>query len=160
MIEKMSPAGWQRVKEVRLRALLDTPDAFGRLHAEEVDRPPAIWQERLASSTAATFLAVLDGADVGMVSVADYEGKEGAAGVFGMWAAPEVRGTDVATDLIQAAIAWARDGGFARVLLDVADQNGRATAFYARMGFEPTGNRGSLPEPRTHVTEHERELKL
>lgn len=157
-IERMTPEGWERVRAVRLRALLDTPDAFGRRHAEEVDREPAMWQLRLASRDTVTFLAVVDGVDLGIVSVADYEGKDGAAGIFSMWAAPEVRGTSAASDLIQAAIAWARAGDFSRVLLDVGDANERAIAFYARHGFEPTGIAGTLPEPRTHVTEHEREL--
>ena len=159
-VERMTPEGWERVRAVRLRALLDTPDAFGRRHAEEVDRAPEIWQERLASQTVMTYLAVVDGLDLGIIAVADYEGKEGAAGIFSLWAAPEVRGSGAASRLIETAIEWARTGGFTRVLLDVADENPRAIAFYARHGFEPTGVTGTLPEPRTHVTEHERELKL
>jgi GNAT superfamily N-acetyltransferase len=157
-IERMTVEGWERVRAVRLRALLDTPDAFGRLHGEEVDQEPALWRGRLADGDSDTFLAVQDGVDVGLVSVANYSGKTGAAGLFSMWAAPDARGTGAATGLVKAAIAWAKDRGFERMLLDVADENPRAIAFYVRLGFVPTGLTGMLPEPRQHVTEHEREL--
>lgn len=159
-IELMDPTGWERVRDVRLRALLDTPDAFGGLHSAEVDREPAMWRDRLANQSAATYLAVVDGQDAGLVTVADYEGKPGAAGLFSMWAAPEVRGSGAAAGLIEAGIAWVRAGNFERLLLDVGDNNPRAIAFYARFGFEPNGVRGTLPEPRQHIPEHERELRF
>jgi ribosomal protein S18 acetylase RimI-like enzyme len=157
-VEKMTVEGWERFREVRLRALLDTPDAFGRLHGEEADWEPALWHGRLADRDSDTFIAVQDRVDVGLVTVANYSGKTGAAGLFGMWAAPDARGTGAATGLVQAGIAWAQVRGFERVLLDVADENPRAIAFYQRLGFLPTGLTGTLPEPRQHVTEHEREL--
>jgi GNAT superfamily N-acetyltransferase len=160
MIETMSPEGWERVRAVRLRALLDTPDAFGRMHSEEVGRAPELWRERLAHSDAVTFLAVRAGRDVGIVSVAPYVGRPGCAGLFSMWAEPEARGSGVATALVESAIDWARSRGFESIVLDVGDHNARAIAFYGRMGFEPTGATGTLPEPRTHILEHERARTL
>ena len=159
-IESMGADGWERVRDVRLAALLDTPDAFGRLHVEEVDREPAVWQERLASQDSVTFLAVEGAQDVGIVSVAKYSGKSHAAGIFSMWAAPGARGSGAASGLMEAAIAWVRAGNFERVLLEVGDGNARAIGFYARYGFKPTGATGTLPAPREHVTEHEMELRL
>ena len=35
--------------------------------------------------------------------------------------------------------------GFRRVVLDVAHENARARAFYARLGFIPTGQGGAMP---------------
>jgi GNAT superfamily N-acetyltransferase len=77
-----------------------------------------------------------------------------------MWAEPEARGSGVATALVESAIDWARSRGFERIVLDVGDHNARAIAFYGRMGFEPTGATGTLPEPRTHILEHERARTL
>lgn len=157
---RMTEDGWERVRAVRLRALLDAPDAFGRLHSEEVDREPAMWRGRLADDRSDTFLASLNGEDVGIVSVAEHGAKKDAAGLFSMWVAPEVRGSEAASMLIERAVDWARSRGYGQIFLDVADENARAIAFYARHGFEPTGATGTLPEPRTHVTEHERVLEL
>ncbi len=159
-IERMDPSGWERVRDVRLRALLDTPDAFGRLHSEEVDRKPAMWQDRLANQGAATYLAAVDGQDGGIVSVADYEGRPGTAGIFSMWAAPEIRGSEAASGLIEAAVAWARPREFDRIVLEVGDKNARAIAFYLRHGFRATGTMGALPAPRDHVIEREMEFRF
>ncbi len=77
------------------------------------------------------------------------------AGIYGVWVAPSARGRGVGDALLATAIEHARAAGHPRAVLDVGDHNTAAQALYARHGFRPTGRTGSLPEPRTHVTEHE-----
>ncbi|HYJ60419.1 MAG TPA: hypothetical protein VE032_03015 [Actinomycetota bacterium] len=60
---------WARVKDVRLRALADAPEAFARRLEDERERAPSEWRARLENPDAATFLAVADGATVGMAGV-------------------------------------------------------------------------------------------
>ncbi len=91
-IELMDGEGWERVRCVRLRALLDTPDAFGGVHANEVDWEASVWQGRLDGSESATYLAVVGGEDVGIATVAPYFGKAGAASLFSMWVDSKARG--------------------------------------------------------------------
>jgi len=64
-----------------------------------------------------------------------------AAVVNELFVAPAWRGTGVADDLIDAAVAVAReqDLPLERLLLDVDPGNERAYAFYERHGFEPWG---------------------
>jgi ribosomal protein S18 acetylase RimI-like enzyme len=159
-IERMQPDGWQRVRAVRLRALADAPDAFGTTLAEDEARPLAVWRTRLEAPEAATFVAIVDGLDVGLAVGRPHDGREAAAGLFGMWVAPGCRGRGVGDALVDAVIAWAQAGGYRRVLLDVADDNAPAIALYQRKGFAPTGATGTLPAPRQHVREHERALEL
>src|SRR5262245_8155127 len=122
-IERMGPEGWTRVRAVRLRALADTPDAFGTTLAEGQARTAAWWRARLESPAVGTFLAVTAGEDVGLIVTDPYEGQPDAAGLFAMWVAPEARGRGIAKALVEEVVAWARAQGFRRVLLDVADQN-------------------------------------
>jgi len=42
----------------------------------------------------------------------------------------------------------------------VADSNMAAIALYKFKGFRRNGNVGSLPAPRQHIREHQRELHL
>jgi len=56
--------------------------------------------------------------------------------------------------------AWARDQNLTRIALDVGNANTSAQKLYANLGFSPTGKTGNLPEPRTHILEHELELLL
>lgn len=159
-IERVGPQDWPRFRAIRLRALADAPDAFGTTLAEDQARRPADWLARVANPDVATFLACSAGRDIGLAVGAPYVGREGAAGLFGMWVEPGARGSDVAAALVESVVSWARGAGYARVLLDVADDNAPAIRLYARMGFEPTGVTGSLPAPRDHILEHERALEL
>ena len=158
-IDLLAEEQWQRYRTVRLRALADTPDAFARTYAEEEAFPEADWRRRL-SSGAKTYVAVLDGKDVGMATGAAWRDRDGVAGLFGMWVAPDARRQGVGLVLVQHVVDWARSAGFHHVTLDVADSNPSAIGLYARAGFQPTGTVGTLPPPRDHVTEHERSLSL
>ncbi len=159
-IQRMRPDDAARTRAIRLRALEEAPDAFGTTLAEDLARPPDAWRTRLESADAATYVAVLDGLDIGMATGASYEWVEGSAGLFGMWVAPEARQIGAGGQLVDAVVAWARAAGFPRILLDVGDENPPAIALYASRGFEPTGVTSSLPPPRDHVTEHQRRLAL
>lgn len=160
VIERLGPADHDRARVVRLRALGDAPDAFWTTLAEEEQRPPALWRERLAAADSATFVAHRGGVDVGLVVGAPHRGQEGDAGLFSMWVAPEARRAGVADALVSAVIAWARDGGYRTLRLEVSDANEAAVRLYERRGFAATGHGGSFPPPRDHITEHERALDL
>ncbi len=150
----------ERARSVRLRALGDAPDAFARTLAEEEAQAPEFWLKWLTNPQAATLLATLDDEDVGIVVGALFPERDGAAGLFAMWVAPEARGSGVGDRLVDAVVDWARAGGYARVVLEVGDTNVPAIRLYERKGFQPTGRTGTLPEPRTHIREHERALVL
>ena len=144
-----------------MRALHDSPDAFGTTLAVDEARPPEEWRERLENPEVAQYLAVDSaGSDIGIVVGAPWVGLESTAGLFAMWVAPEARGAGVGGALVDRVIAWARDAGFAKLLLDVADQNAPAIALYESRGFRPNGDTDTLPPPREHITEHQRELDL
>ncbi len=147
-----------RLRTLRLRALAEAPDAFGSTHDEAAALPPDRWAAQLREIP--TFVAVVDGEDVGLVRGARDDSRADAAWLISMWVAPEVRGQGVGEALIDAVVEWARASGARRLLLDVGDHNQPAIALYSRMGFEPNGTTGSLPAPRSHIREHQRELRL
>ena len=159
-IERMAPAGWERVRAIRLRALADAPDAFGTTLAEDEARPPGEWRARLEHPAAATFVATADGRDVGLATGRGWEGRDDVAGLFGMWVAPESRRLGIGQGLVDAVVGWARSAGYARVLLDVADGNIPASRLYGSRGFEANGVTGSLPAPRQHILERQMALEL
>ena len=155
-IIRIGPEDAARLRALRLRALRDAPDAFGSTHARAVRISLEEWEQ--AFSELATFVAVVDGADVGMVRGAEDRDDASAAWLISMWVAPTHRGQGIGDALVDAVSDWARAEGYARIKLDVADDNAPAIALYARKGFEPTGETGCLPPPRTHITEHRRAL--
>ena len=157
-IERIDVDGWQRLKAVRLAALADAPEAFGSTLAQAQRYGASDWRQQLESL--ATYVAVVEKVDVGMARGVADETSPGDALLVSMWVAPKARGHGIGEQLIMAVIGWARAAGHSRLLLDVADGNLPAVALYERMGFEPTGETGSLPPPREHVMEHRRALYL
>jgi len=150
---------WERLRALRLHSLRDAPDAFGSTYEEAAAREPAGWIQQLRDLP--TFVAVNDeDVDVGLVRYAADGQRPDAAMLISMWVAPEARRLGVGGALIDAIIDHARAQGIARLLLDVADHNVGAIALYARKGFEPTGESGSMPSPREHIREHRRALHL
>lgn len=149
---------WQRLRSIRLRALRDAPDAFGSTYDEASGWGPEVWSEQLGELP--TVVAVRDESDVGMARYAPDHTQPQTGWLISMWVAPAARRMGVGSALCDAIIERARAAGDTRLLLDVADGNAAAIALYEAKGFTPNGETGSLPPPRTHVREHQRERPL
>ncbi|MFN7147377.1 MAG: GNAT family N-acetyltransferase, partial [Myxococcota bacterium] len=99
------------LRELRLRALADSPGSFGETYAEVAGRPEAEWR-RLAERHGergphAAFVAERGEAACGVVfGIADPAAGD-AARVGGMWVSAEARGRGVGAALLRAALAWA-----------------------------------------------------
>lgn len=158
VILQLHPPDWQRYRDIRLRALADTPDAFGRQFDSENLFDEEEWVLRLQRSDAIHFAATEpSGNDVGLVAGAPYDDD---AGLYSMWVSPEARGQGVGSALIDEVIQWAKVNNRKRLLLDVGDNNTPAIKLYESKGFHPTGITGTLPPPREHIKEHQRQLLL
>jgi len=154
---------WRCYRELRLRALLDSPDAFGSTWAAESERPDAAWLQRLESGVASRgdqpLVAELDGARVGLAWGRVDESDPAVAHLYQMWVAPEARGCGAGKLLVERVIEWARAAGFARLVLAVSIGNGPAERLYERAGFrffgEPLAGR-----PGSDLLEREMQLEL
>jgi ribosomal protein S18 acetylase RimI-like enzyme len=79
-----------------------------------------------------------EGDDVGYCILVPFWSNEfGGAMLYldELWIAPEHRGRGLGRAAIDAVVAWAEAGGFARVALEVNDENQAARRLYARAGF-------------------------
>jgi len=141
-----------------LRALSDAPDAYGSTFQDASARSPEDWSRQVIELQA--FVAVSNGVDVGLVRCARDQERSDTGWLISMWVAPEVRRHGVGAALIDLVVAWARRNDLTRLLLDVADRNAPAIALYERKGFLPNGRTSTMPAPREHVREHQRELSI
>jgi GNAT superfamily N-acetyltransferase len=141
---------WTAFREIRLRSLLDSPDAFGSSYGEESSASEDAWRDRAAGrwqgGTAAVFLAEDVGRAVGTATGAAYDAAPGEAHVYAMWVAPDARGAGVGRALLEAVAGWARGRGCDRLVLRVTETNERARRFYAAYGFVEAGVREPLRE--------------
>ena len=149
-VRRADPDEWAAVREVRLAALADAPDAFASTIRREAARGEPQWRSRITASP--WFLAWRAGKPAGLVAAVPDRPAGGppAAGPCGwhlvsMWVSPQARGHGVADLLLGAVIGHAEAAGAPRVTLWVALGNTRARAFYQKMGFLPTGRRQLYP---------------
>lgn len=155
-IQRLDLHECDRLRQIRLAALKDAPDAFGSTFAETVSRPIESWDQQLRKLP--TFIAVLDGVDSGMVRSVPHPEQAHRADLISMWVAPQARRTGVGAALIEAVIAWAKAEGYTQLLLDVCCHNTAAIALYEQKGFKPTGVTNRFPPPREHIQEFEMAL--
>ena len=157
-IERLGSGDGERLRAIRLRALRESPDAFGTTLEEAAARPPESWDREIEEL--ATFVATAGGGDLGLVRGAPDEHSRDAGYLISMWVAPEARRQAIGSALVDADVGWARAQGLNRLFLDVGESNTAAIALYARKGFVPTGELGSLPPPRDQVREIQMVLRL
>jgi RimJ/RimL family protein N-acetyltransferase len=125
---------WMLLKQVRLAALSNTPTAFGVSYETAAAYTDAQWQERASAATGTEFwLAFIDGKPVGMIGGGI--SQKNRFNLIGMWAEPSVRGSGIASRLVEAVKSRALQKGHDCIFLDVSPDNARATNFYLREGF-------------------------
>jgi GNAT superfamily N-acetyltransferase len=140
---------WERVRDVRVRALGDAPSAFGSRLEEEQDRPEAFWRSRLESHAAATFLAIRGHETVGLVRTFVEPEDVTSAKLVSMWVAPHARGQGVGRELVAVVVQWARDHDATSVQLWVTETNAAARRLYELCGFILSGGQQKLPSDPT-----------
>lgn len=147
VIRTLEAHEWLKYREVRLRSLADSPDAYGSTLAAEQHRTPDDWAARLSAAAVSgrdyPLIAELSGTVVGLVWAKVDAANSSLVNLFQMWVAPESRGHGVAVTLLQEAIAWARSRQAHVVQLGVSCRATSAMRLYVRAGFQDFG----LPEP-------------
>jgi len=124
------------LREIRLEALKDSPDAYGSTYKESELWTPARWKEMALGNC---YLGEIDGDVVGMATGGLNTEFPDTFWLFGMFVSPKARGTGVAIDLVRAVEEWAKKQGGTELYLHVSETMLRARTFYTKIGFTPNG---------------------
>ena len=154
-VRRAHPDEWATIRDVRLAALADAPDAFASTLAREQDRAEAEWRSRIALIP--WFLAWHEGQPAGLVATfpVTQPGPAGPAHPVGewhlvsMWVPPAVRGRGVAGLLVTAVLEHARVAGAERVTLWAATGNPRRGRVLPPDGLPADRAAPGLPRGRT-----------
>ena len=139
--EQVTADDWADWRELRLEALREAPQAFCRTYDETVAWDEAQWRE-LLSRAGRWWLVRSQGRPVAMAS-AWAEGERHWLGA--VYVSADARRQGLLDDLVDSAVAWAREQGAPELLLEVHEGNLRARSAYARLGFSETGRRRPYP---------------
>ena len=135
-------------REVRLRALQDTPTAFGSTYAKESNFTDAEWVRRAAQwngERSCAYLAMDERTPCGILGGFLEQEDASRAGLISMWVSPSHRRQGVGALLVNALFSWARTRGARVMQLMVTCNNDAAIKFYQRLGFVLTGRTEPYP---------------
>ena len=138
MIRPVAAGEAEALRELRLRALVDSPEAFVSDVESESAHEPAHWEQLTAGGDERIVLVAQDegGRLAGMVGGGWFDRERGIAHLWGLWVEPAIRGSGVGAALVRGILEWAVGAGAGSVRLGVIDPGGDGTtAFYRRLGF-------------------------
>src|SRR5689334_6258169 len=134
---------WQPMRDIRLEALRQAPDAFASTYDRETAFEAAEWHRRATRD--GSFLAFIPELAVPAGLVGGFEQEPGVAELVSMFVRPQARGHGVGEALIDAVAAWAQNRSATSVHLWVSETNKPAIRLYERCGFTVTPERQPLP---------------
>lgn len=130
------------IRDLRLKALTDAPDAFASTYERELARTQEDWQRWLAPGV--TVLVEVAHRPVGLVAGKYDDDDPAVVHLMAMWVHPSARGTGAGDALVTAILDWAREVGAKTVRLHVVTDNVPARTLYERHGFVPSGRGDEL----------------
>jgi ribosomal protein S18 acetylase RimI-like enzyme len=137
---------WRRVRDLRLRALADSPDAFGSTFERERAHAKREWLRWISGWESAVnrLVVAVDGDEWIGMAVGSRTGDDERAHLYAMWVDPLARRAGIGRRLVEAVLAWARDQGTTEIELGATATNRGAVEFYEGLGFADTGERHAL----------------
>jgi ribosomal protein S18 acetylase RimI-like enzyme len=153
-IRLLEPADWRLLRDIRLRALIDSPHAFTSRYRCEERYSAQQWQDRIAAAT--WVVAVERGVGIGIAGlVGGHPGEP--EHVESIWVAPTHRNRGVCRSLLATVAEIAREAQLSHLWLWVLEDNLPAWRAYIRSGFVWTGERKRLDSRRDQF---ERRMRL
>lgn len=149
-IDPITPANTHLFRQIRLRALQDSPTAFCSTYARESAFDEAEWARRIqrwSGEQGIGFLAMDGDKPCGMVGALVEPCHQ--AQLVSMWTAPEYRRQGIGHLLVGAVRSWAVAQGLQLLRLMVTSTNEPAMRFYNSLHFARTARTGRT-EPYPH----------
>lgn len=146
-IRRLAAHEWRAYRELRLRALADSPACFATTLEEARARDEADWKRQVASGAGSPsempLVAEMGARLVGLAwcRVDDRDPRQ--THLYQMWVDPTLRRRGTGRQLLRAAVRWAESTDAHRVVLSVTCGQTAAIRLYESAGFAPVGD----PEP-------------
>ena len=137
-LERLDQNQWERLRDIRLLALKESPEWFAAIYENESRRPDSVWQSEAV--TAHWRVITENGKDIGLMAVAAAEAiRECDCWLFSCWIDPSFRGHGIMKMMIDELDVICEDQGWVIQGLGVWPHNIRAIKSYEKYGFEKSG---------------------
>jgi RimJ/RimL family protein N-acetyltransferase len=144
-IRRLAEDDAEAFRTLRLRALRESPEAFGSSYEETVGQSTASMAQRMRPDPAAPHNFVLGAFDPGLIGMIGFYREPRAktrhkGAIWGMFVACEARGRGIGRALLETVIVEARQiPGLEQIVLLVVAGNQAASGLYLSCGFAVYG---------------------
>lgn len=142
MIRRLVPQDAENYLTLRLKALQNSPEAFGSTYEEEKDYTVDKYKTRFQSENSLTFGAFENGLLVGIITLVTEQRIKlrHRATIVAMYVSPDMRGLGIGKALIIEAMNKAKDlQDIEQIYITVVTTNKAAKKLYSLLGFEVFG---------------------
>jgi GNAT superfamily N-acetyltransferase len=161
-VRALHSSEWQAYRDIRLRALSESPNAFVTTTSDArmlSDRDWARRLENLSPDTDFPSIAEVKGQFAGLAWAKIHESAGDTGHLYQMWVVPERRGLGIGRMLLEAAIEWARSRQVRHLVLGVTCGDSPARRLYTSVGFQPVGAQEPL-RPGSQLTVQTMRLEI
>ena len=138
-VRELAPGEEPLLRELRLAALRDLPEAFGGSLDAEASWSSDAWAERMRE--ASWLVAERDDTCIGLAALSHApQDRPAEAWLWSWWVAPQARGTGVARAMLKFAERSCAERGWSTLSLGAFTANERAIAAFERLGFTRSGS--------------------
>jgi RimJ/RimL family protein N-acetyltransferase len=158
-VTHLTGSQWQRLKDLRIQALQDSPGIHGDL-AEESSQQAQYWQTLIAAQSWGAVSAA--GVDVGLVCAMPATiDRYGDCWIKSWWLAPDARGLGGSAAVLDWIDQLCRLNNWKTQALGVFESNPSAIRTFERLGFNSVGIRNqSSRDPTEYYIVLARELVI
>ncbi len=159
-IVSLTPEMWQTYKEIRLKGLLEDPQAFGSSYERESSFTEEKWLER--ANNPYNLIALENNSPLGtMGAYFTEESGNKVANIVGVFVSSEARGKGVGSQLLKALLAKIKEDSTAKtVKLSVNKDQTAAVTLYQNYGFIVVGEELQIMGDDKEHIEYNMELHL
>ena len=106
MIRRLTPTDASLLRELRMMAISDAPEAFGSTLQETAERSVEMWQHVLRPERNPFFIFEVENVIGGLIGGLS-PSENSVAQLVSMWVSPQLRGRQVSDQLVEHVIRWA-----------------------------------------------------
>jgi len=155
-IKLLGPHEWLRLRDVRLRALHESPRSFLSTYEREKRYTEEQWRAEFIRGD--WNMGFLKERPVSLLGVTrELDAPAGERYLEFLWVAAECRRSGIARTMLTDVLGRLRNGGVKTVFLWVLDGNELAMHLYKAVGFSSTNHRQPLP---AHPSRCEERMRL
>lgn len=139
-VTELSSDDWNRLRDLRLAALADSPAILAGKLDEEQNFTEEQWRETFKKLS--YVVATIDGKDVAMINIENLVGDFGATcWLGGLWSNPKYRGSGAVRAIFNYMDSVASKRGWMVQGLGVMESNTSAISVFEKYGFTKRGDR-------------------